>query len=62
MPSARGMDVPQTPAKRAPGRSTGAKPTRKRARKKSAGAPTAGVTAANQPLEHRIEVARLLTG
>jgi len=54
MPSARGMDVPQTPAKRAPGRSAGAKPTRKRARKKSAGAPTAGVTAANQPLEHRM--------
>src|SRR5271168_1791051 len=58
MPAARGMDVPHTPAVRAPGRPAAAKPSRRgRARKKSAAASsTAGVTAANQPLEHRMLV------
>jgi cell division protein FtsW len=51
MPSARGTDVPHT---RAPG--ARAKPARGRARKKSGVASTAGLTAANQPLEHRMLV------
>jgi cell division protein FtsW len=47
------MDVPHTPATRAPGRSAGAK-QQGRVRKKPGGGATAGVTAANQPLEHRM--------